>query len=335
MSYHKLLVPLDGSKLAEKVLDYLPLVAKQGAHIHLLTVAESYSVEMPPMMISTWSLDLAVTRFTPPQSSLETQEPMREYLYSIGRRLFETGYAVTIEIVTGDIVESIIAVAQKYEVILMATHGRTGLSKLVMGSITEGVLHQAVCPVLVVPVHPNHVQHFSGETDQNLRILISLDGSPESETILPIVDKLLAQKVAKVILLRVAHPQHPISDSTRIQVAGQALSEFDDYDSANRPDEVPLHYYLEHVAKRLVSANREILTRVGNRERIDEILFFANLYHVDLIAMATHGRTGLNRLLFGSITENVLHHTPCPMLISRILDHDPVTSETVSKSLVF
>lgn len=151
-------------------------------------------------------------------------------------------------------------------------------------------------------------------------ILVSLDGSPESEAVLPVIKKILSTAPAKIILLRVA-PEVNYVNATReytTNFAPELQGVASDVDSIYASKEKELSAYLKNVAGQLEAAGAESITlEYSFNEPVSEILNCVARYNVELIAMATHGRTGLNRLVHGSVTESVLHHAPCPMLIVR------------------
>jgi nucleotide-binding universal stress UspA family protein len=334
MSYQQILVPLDGSKLAEKALDYLPHIAAPGAHVHLLSViADSYA---PSIITNQTSPDLVVEHFGTTFYPLQTRDLCVDYLQALAYHLTSSGYLVSIDATDGDVVDTILTVANsRYDAILMTTHGRTGLSKLVMGSITETVLRRALCPVVVVPVHPEHIQRFPHKKDKTPRVLICLDGTPESETILPEVEKLLGKRPARIVLLRVVQTYDiPLEN---IESRARHLRWVEVHDDPNRTlgstGELAMCGYLHHIATRFDYTNELVRCEIGDNHPAEEILFYADLYRVDLIAMATHGRTGLPRLIHGSVTESVLDHAPCPMLISHPYQRDPVLADTMPASL--
>lgn len=153
-------------------------------------------------------------------------------------------------------------------------------------------------------------------------ILVSLDGSRSSEAVLPEVEKLVKAHPAKVILLR-------IGPTVDIDVAAQQMEPGiqhayelvpDEYDLVVNAEEREIRRYLDAIGERLAQSGAIPIVEVSFTNPVDEILHFAKQYSADLIAMATHGRSGLARFLFGSVTENVLRHAPCPMLIVRTPD---------------
>jgi len=150
-------------------------------------------------------------------------------------------------------------------------------------------------------------------------ILVSLDGTRASESVLPAVEKILQAFPTKVVLLRVgpnidldaaAHEMEPDAERAT-DLPG------DEYELLANASELEIRRYLEEIAARLQETGATPIIEVSFNKPVDEILFFARHYEADLIAMATHARTGLNRLLRGSVAESVLHHAPCPVLLVR------------------
>jgi nucleotide-binding universal stress UspA family protein len=152
-------------------------------------------------------------------------------------------------------------------------------------------------------------------------ILVSLDGSTEAEAVLPEVERLLKAHPGKVVLLRVGSYEqydkavHEMQAEVSRKV-GVALPS-DEVALLRDASEHELRRYLDAIGTRLQAVGATPVVEVSFSDPADEIVFFAKHYGADLIAMATHGRSGLNRLLHGSITESVLHRAPCPMLIVR------------------
>ena len=159
------------------------------------------------------------------------------------------------------------------------------------------------------------------------RLFLSLDGTPEAETALPEVEKLLrAQSTPTTLVLVRVGPPVDAAAAVEEMKRGTNFSLTDRVPDAPG-DEDPLltagaerelTAYLDKVSKRLRQFGTTIVTEVSFRDPAAEILYFANYHKVDLIVMATHGRRGLNRLLHGSVTETVMEHTPCPMLVVRV-----------------
>lgn len=151
------------------------------------------------------------------------------------------------------------------------------------------------------------------------KILVCLDGTRDSEAVLPEVDKLLREHPAQVILLTVGAPID-VATAVREMAAGYggtAQLTTDDYELLSTSAEMEIRQYLDKVSERIQNLGSNTVVEVSFNDPVSEILFFARHYNVDLIAMATHGRKGLSRLLHGSITESVLEQAPCPLLVVR------------------
>jgi nucleotide-binding universal stress UspA family protein len=142
----RVLIPLDGSQLAEKALPIARQVVQSGGEIILMTAAHDAVplINLDPDSPAA-SEDAAYVQSAAPRA--------QEYLEHIGRNLQLNGYQVSIEVVGGEPADAIIAVAEqnRVEMVIMSTHGRSGLSRVLFGSITLKVLETASMPVLVVP----------------------------------------------------------------------------------------------------------------------------------------------------------------------------------------
>jgi nucleotide-binding universal stress UspA family protein len=104
--------------------------------------------------------------------------------------------------------------------------------------------------------------------------------------------------------------------NSRASYSAEALNE--EYALLSNAAEMEIRRYLDTVAERLEQAGATVIPEVSFNNPAGDILLFAKHYHADLIVMATHGRTGISRLLHGSVTETVLEHTHCPMLVVRV-----------------
>ena len=156
MVYEKILVTLDGSKLAELALQHAEQVAQPETHIHVLSVVtEDYMIESGLGLAQAMNADFALSSQQLP-STQDVLDPRAlrervEYLRQATDWLKDKGFNVTVEARTGKPIDEIVKVAaESFDLIVMATHGRTGLSKFVLGSVTEGVLRRSPCPVLVI-----------------------------------------------------------------------------------------------------------------------------------------------------------------------------------------
>ncbi|MCX6020911.1 MAG: universal stress protein [Chloroflexi bacterium] len=138
-------------------------------------------------------------------------------------------------------------------------------------------------------------------------MLIGLDGSPLAEAILPVAGTLAKRLGAQVTLLQVLHLPDDVRDTASPQQLQQLQNE-----AANTAKD-----YLLLTSERLSDADHPVRTAVSVGDAAAEIVAFAQQGGADLIALATHGRTGLQRWVYGSVAEKVLHISPVPVLLLR------------------
>lgn len=146
-------------------------------------------------------------------------------------------------------------------------------------------------------------------------ILVGLDGSPLAETILAYVNTLAQKLGADVTLLHVVHLSEDMQREEIFRVLRPSFEQA----------ETDAHEYIRQVAQRLSEAGITTHGRVVMGEAATEIVRYAQQEHMDLIALATHGRSGLQRWFYGSVAEKVLHTARTPLLLIR-----PVTQQELS-----
>ncbi len=156
MGYERILVTLDGSKVAEAALQHVKRIACPGAQIHLLSVmveariGELAAFANAVAQVGTVERDSRfAVHMLPDPRAIHARE---DYLRQIGTWFEQAGFEVTVEVRPGHTVDMIVDVARDdFDVIVMATHARTGFSRVALGSVAEGVLHRSPCPVLIIP----------------------------------------------------------------------------------------------------------------------------------------------------------------------------------------
>jgi len=179
------------------------------------------------------------------------------------------------------------------DLIAMSTHGRSGAVRLIAGSVAEEVLRRADVPVLVT--RPSAV------VSDSRRIVVALDGSERSEAILPDVERLARKLDAVIDVVRVVQP---------LIAPGMAEA------PVLLPPEDPMPY-LKGVVRRLEAAGLKAGAVALEGPAAESILRYAEERSAFLLCLATHGRSGLARLLLGSIAEQVVRKAPCPVLLRR------------------
>jgi nucleotide-binding universal stress UspA family protein len=297
--FNKLLIPLDGSQLAEQALGVAHALLPPGdGEILLLRVPE-----LSPM--SRGSYRGGIDWWYPDQALQRARDEVASYLDAVCTRWARPGVTFRPEIGNGDPAGSIVDLATEREVdaIVMSTHGRSGLTRWTMGSVTEKVMRAAPCPVVIVR-DARPLRH----------LIVPLDGSPVAEQALPHALAVAERTGATVTLLNVVEPYVALTPAT---LGWEHLSlQLDE--AASAAHEGHAASYLNAVAERHRKPGLTINTALRTGPIADAILQSAAELGGDLIAMATHGRTGLRRWVYGSITEKVMHGARCCLLVVRV-----------------
>ena len=139
------------------------------------------------------------------------------------------------------------------------------------------------------------------------KILVPLDGSKLSEAVLPHVRALAASSESDIVLLRV--PDYPLYD--------QSLTDADLVSMIQRQADGEARDYLDAIARDLQGNGRKVSCALGSGAVAETILDWAERVHADLIAMSTHGRSGVARWLIGSVTDKVVQGATVPVLVVR------------------
>lgn len=276
----KILVPLDGSPLSERILSQLRrLLVRQDAAVTLVSVVPPRSLE---------------TEKEPGTLVIEA----RKHLQSVAAPLREGGARVETQVLIGDAAERILShsLEDPPSLIVMATHGRTGIQRWTRGSVAERVLRGAQAPILLA----NPLALDAATETRFKRILVPLDGSRESAQVLP-----LAREIAKLYgATLVLHFAVPVAMPVE-GVASVMLSPAD------------ARAVLEPHKQACAGVAVEVTTGAGDPAA--SILDTVDATKCDLIAMTTHGRSGVSRWVFGSVAEHVARHAKCPLLVQRVV----------------
>lgn len=304
--FRSILVPLDGSELAEQALPLaLSIAARAGAELTLLQV-----VPLPDEPLPLEGVLLSV------DEQLELlQANAREYLKDVVRRLQTAApeevrtLRVKRDTGVGEAALSIVdyATAVRADLIVMATHGRSGLSRWALGSVTDRVLQLGEVPMIIVrppsvaPVSFDHLPALD-------RIMITLDGSELAERVFPVAAELGRLFNSEFLLFRAA-----LLPAVSYASHDMVLLQTDLSASA----EAEARTYLEAVAPTLEAQGFKVRTLSVANSAAESITAVAEESDVNLIAMTTHGRSGLSRVVYGSVTDRVVRSGTRPVLVVR------------------
>jgi len=194
------------------------------------------------------------------------------------------------------------------DLIIMATHGRSGITRWWMGSVAEKVISEATAPVLLVRSKRPRKTGAAGKLKFLHKILAPLDGSDIGEAALPYAEILAANSGALISLLQVVSPPGTVEASL---LGGPDWRKFVKAMHDAGED------YLKTIAERLSGKEIKSTYEVVTGDPADKIVEYADDTKASLIAMSTHGRTGLTRWVLGSIADKVLHGARIPILLVR------------------
>jgi len=273
------------------------LAERFGANVILLNV-----VEPLPAMGGVEAFPLL-----PTQSELTKKA--RVQLKGIARRGSERGLPVTASVRTGKPFRAIIAAAGESatDLIVMATHGYTGVDHLLIGSTAERVVRHAPCSVLTVPAHAKTRRGARTPPFKLTRVLVPIDFSETCKAALPWATFLAASFDSEVILFNVTE-KFPIDYLMGAELTNHVIT--------------PLMKQAEEALQRMAAdlksstgVTASVVVRDGTPYK--EICHAAKELHADLIALTTHGYTGLKHFWLGSTAERVVRHARCPVLVVR------------------
>jgi nucleotide-binding universal stress UspA family protein len=301
--YHSLLVPLDGSPFGEQALPLAVSIARragiplQVAHVHM-PLRPVYT-ELVPGLENTYDPRL--------------REQEQAYLAGIVQRLTAVApLPVTAALLDGPVAEALREHTQATgaDLIVMTTHGRGPFSRFWLGSVADQLIRRSLIPLLLV--HPHEGTPDWTQDQCLLRVLIPLDGSALAEQVLEPALALGRLMRAEYTLLRVVEPlpqagQDPVSYAPSV-IAQEELEQL----------KVEAQVYLDRVAERLREQSLHVRTRVvtGPYSAV-AILDEARGEGMSVIALATHARRGLARLLLGSVADKVIRGSPVPVFVFR------------------
>ncbi|MGQ9573156.1 MAG: universal stress protein [Dehalococcoidia bacterium] len=299
--FEKILVPLDGSPLAQAILPYVMAIAK-GFHSHvvLFHVAET-------------GLDLE----SPEQKTYaeETMERIRSlaesYLVGVADEFRKEGIAVEAKVVKGRAAAQIVEHAERENVdlIAMSTRGRSGLARLVMGSGIDKILRACEQPVLLVrPRDEGATGEVAGRFS---KIIVPLDGSDAAEAALPYAEELAKTLGLEVILIQV------IGIETTVQFGPATPNSWPVPSDILQRLDVVASGYLTGLAKQLKERGLTVQWEVLRGAPGPRIVDFAKDIPDSLVVMTTHGRSGLRRWVMGSVADEVVRQQGEPVLVIR------------------
>jgi len=332
VEFRRVLVPLDGSAFAEQALPMAEVICRAyNAPLTLLSVLQPQRLPFTFPLTPAW------------EERMEAMRVEREaYLSRVAAELIasgiETGYIVQ---VGTSVVEEINVLMNEiggvetrketgdsaerkgYEppgnLIVMSTHGRSGIPRWLIGSVASKVIQQVTQPVLLIrPITEARERLWQPRLR---KLLVALDGSEFAERVLPYARTLATRFGSELLLLTVpevpeAQMYGPMADAVK-EIRLQA--------------EEKIREYLEGVAETLREEGLRVHILVTGSGPARTIVSVSETEAIDLIMLATHGRGDLDRLFMGSVADRVVRHTRCPVFLLPIRERRTITFDRTSE----
>ena len=305
-----ILVPLDGSELAEQALAPAVAIARaSGATLHLTHIFVTY--DAPREMLGASEMPVVIEQ--------QLEQEARAYLKRVAERIaIELPEQVRTDLVrtrplqspfgeTAIVVESLRRLARRVrpDLIVMATHARGGLSRAWLGSVADALMRRGTVPMMLI--RPRDERAATPVLFRH--ILVPLDGSVLAEESLSLAQALAGLSRAQFTLLRVIVPQRVVARPAPVTRVNTAYVADQEVDAAR---------YLAAVKERVTAAGLSAETATVVAEHpAHAILEYAADHEVDLIAMSTHGVGGVKRFMIGSVADKVVRGTPIPVLLTK------------------
>lgn len=317
-----ILVPLDGSELAQVSLPYAQLLASIfSARIHLLRVLSSADQEdlfiSPSTALYKRAIGSDVNRERTHRIWTMLREQAEADLQAQAAMLCQAGLEVLVDVRVGPPAETIVKITEHEPInmIVMATHGYSGLRRWALGSVTDKVVRATTTPVFVV----------RGDTigkavaPKIKRIMVPLDGSGLSRQALPCALEMALHAGAELLLLRAVPPVSREYD-TMGGINGQPVPVTVEQNRSSYYEQA-IHEF-NALSGELKQHNIPITTHVATGYPAEVIVDEAERNQVDVIVMATHGYGGLQRWALGSVADKVLHATSTPLVMIHAHNFD-------------
>ncbi|MFC1919294.1 universal stress protein [Chloroflexota bacterium] len=291
--YQRILVPLDESDAAEVALPYAEeLAVKLGAEVVMVSVSE-------PDVADTDRLSSYVEAV-----STQVQRELGEWDIKSEAKL-------TNKVLEGKPATEILGYASKnnIDLIVMASRGRSNRGPWVLGSISAKVLRATRIPILLIRAAA------ASEAVQQKRlvkkIMVPLDGSDVGSMAIPHVENLARALDADIVLFHAIIEPVPVVVAPGVEFAYMPVMSKED--EGRRV--ASAMGYLSTMEQALTEKGLKASSEVSSGSPANEIIRYAEANSIDLIAMSTHGRSGISRWVFGSVTDKVLHAGVTPVFV--------------------
>ena len=298
-----ILIPLDGSSLAERVLP------------HAVSLTHAFGSTLTLLRVVFQDEDLNCSGFVNPMDWQMRKTEAESYLNAIQKRLQEVGISCKVKIIEGKPAQQIVDFADQQDVhlIIMASHGSSGISEWNINSTVQKVLLRAKMPIMIIRSYQDTQDVLDGLTYS--RILVPLDGSKRAECTLPLAESISINQNATVFLSHIVEVPHLPSHTPLSEEEKQVVERL------NSINEQESRKYLEALQNRLNI--EKIETIIKRSEKTTFTLHkIVEREQIDLVLLSAHGASGDNCWPYGKITLNFIVFGTKPLIIIQDLSKD-------------
>jgi len=310
--FEHILLPLDGSALAERVIPHAAALAKAfDSRLTLLRVVHRKKKGNQQGMINPidWQM---------------RKSEAEAYLKAVQEHLADIELDGDVQIMEGNPAQQIIEHArhEKVDLIIISSHGSSGLSQWNINSVVQKVLLKAFMPVMIIRSYQKAHEEFEGLRYK--RLLLPLDGSRRAECVLPLAKSISAAHESKIFLTHIVEEpklpkQTPLSDDDRNMVS--RLSEINTDESEK---------YLNSLADQFKDQDVEMIIESSNKPTI-ALHNIVDREKINLVLLSAHGYSGENRWPYGNIALNFIVYGTTPLLIIQDLSQDEIEKSLAEK----
>jgi nucleotide-binding universal stress UspA family protein len=313
--FDSILVPLDGSLLAECVLPHTAAIARAfDAKAILLRVLDKNQGRESAQLF-----DLLNWQITKTEAKL--------YLEKVASRLKKSGLQTKEFVLEGLVAESIAEYAQSHrmKLIILSSHGHTGLSQWGISSITQKIIFSAPTSVLIIRAHQPELNELELKEKPYGQILVPLDGSWRAENVLPMVTMLARHHESKIHIVHVVKTpemaRHMPLVREDVELSNRIVAR-------NREEAIR---YLDQMRSHSPLAGIDVKTHLLTSDNAAAALHeLVDREHIDMVALSAHGYSGNNQWPYGSMVNNFILYSKVPLLIVQDL---PAKEETVQVNM--
>ncbi len=294
------LYPTDFSPCAEAAFPYaLQLTRRHNATLHVMHVAPLLGLHPNPPTFDSPAAERAARQDQQTEAEQRMNAILRAYDVEDvdARRVYSRGVSPGSTLIA-------YSEASEIDLIVIGSHGRTGMRRLLLGSVAEELIRHASCPVLVVRTLTEPA--MSPPSDR--RLLVPFDFSSSAELALRYAHELGEEYDTAIDVLHVIDPgTHVEAYVKEVSERGRMLEQL----------RLEAHRALEKIDAELGGPSVRAAYHVSVGFPPKEIVEFAHENDSAMIVLSSHGRTGKNSIFIGSVAEHVVRHAPCPVFLAR------------------